>query len=93
VEPLLFGLPLSGDPPIRREETLSLTVTLSDEQRIEVSQASARLVERLGAKQPGLINFWNGRAWAITHASSACWSNEPSGIRLDFRSAAWMILW
>jgi hypothetical protein len=47
---------------MRREETLSLTVTLSDEQRIEVSQASARLVERLGAKQPGLINFlkWQG---------------------------------
>jgi hypothetical protein len=47
---------------MRREETLSLTVTLSDEQRIEVSQASARLVERLGTKQRGLINFlkWQG---------------------------------
>ena len=48
---------------MRREETLSITLTLSNEQRIEVSQASARLGERLEAKQPGLMNFltWQGR--------------------------------
>jgi hypothetical protein len=34
---------------MRRKETLSLTVRLSNEQRIEVSQASARVVERLEA--------------------------------------------
>jgi hypothetical protein len=52
----------SGHLPMRRKETLSLTVTLSNEQRIEVSQAAPRLVERLEAKQPGLMNFleWQG---------------------------------
>lgn len=47
---------------MRRKETFSLTVTLSNEQRIEVSQAAARLVERFKAKQTGQINFlkWHG---------------------------------
>jgi hypothetical protein len=47
---------------MRREETLSITVTLSNEQGVEVSQAAARLGERLEAKQPGLMNFltWQG---------------------------------
>jgi hypothetical protein len=34
---------------MRRKETLSLTVTLSNKRRIEVSQAAARLVERVEA--------------------------------------------
>jgi hypothetical protein len=47
---------------MRRKETLFLTVTLSNKQRIEVSQADARLVEHLEAKRPGQMNFlkWQG---------------------------------
>ena len=36
------GEPLSGDLPMRPEETLSLTVTLPDEQRIEVPEVVVR---------------------------------------------------
>lgn len=38
----LNGLRLSGDLPMRPGETLSLTVTLSNEQRIKVSEAVVR---------------------------------------------------
>ena len=76
---------------MRREGTLSITVTLSNEQGVEVSQAATRLVERLEAKQPGLMNFlkWQGLDNNVRIVSLLI--QRASGTTLDIRSAPWMI--
>jgi hypothetical protein len=48
------GWRLSGDLPMRPEETLSLTITLSNEQRIEVPEAVARWSRGSGAHAPSI---------------------------------------